>query len=527
MYTFKKILLSGVGAAILSITAGCIKNDLPYPPIQVNFSDFMVEGQSRTAEINEELMTVNLTLGEEVDIKRVEVLSYKISPEDGRVAEGALSDVIDLSQPKYVTLSLYQDYVWTITATQPIERYFTVDSQMGESVVDVPGRRVIAYVPKNIKLKDLKVTGIKLGSTDSKMEPDLTGQTVDFTQPVEVKVTDYGREAVWTVYVEQVDATVALTQVDAWSRVAWLYANGREGCDNGFEYRIKGTEEWTKVPSEYISAIGGTFSARLLHLSPQTTYEVRAYSDSDVTSTTEFTTGAEPQLPNSDFNQWWLDGKVWNPWTEGGEAYWDTGNKGSTTLGTSNSLPTDDTPTGTGYAAELRTEFKGVGSLGKLAAGSIFTGAYVRTDGTNGILSFGRDFNNRPTRLTGMARYNCAPISHVGSDAEFADWKGRPDTATVWIALIDTDIPFELRTNPKNRQLLDPKADFVVAYGEVKYGQSIDAWTPFAVELDYRSTSRVPKYIIVVASASKYGDYFVGGVGSVLKIDDLKLEYDY
>lgn len=509
------------------ITAGCIKNDLPYPPIQVSFTDFMVEGQTQPAEINEEQMTVNVTLGEEVDIKRVEVLDYKIEPEDGRIAEGALPNVIDLSQPKYVTLSLYQDYVWTINAIQPIERYFTVESQMGESVVDVPGRRVIAYVPKDIKLNALKVTGIKLGSTASKMSPDLTGQTVDFSQPVSITVSDYGRDAVWTVYVEQVDATVALTQVDAWSRVAWLYANAREGSDNGFEYRVKGADEWTKVPSEYITTSGGTFTARLIHLSPQTVYEVRAYSDSDVTSAREFSTGTEPQLPNSDFSEWWLDGKVWNPWTEGATAYWDTGNKGSTTLGTSNSLPTEDTPTGSGYAAELRTEFKGVGSLGKLAAGSIFTGAYVRTDGTNGILSFGRDFNCRPTRLTGIAKYNCAPISHVGSDAEFADWKGRPDTATVWIALLDSDLPFELRTNPKNRQLLDPNSEIVVAYGAVNYGQNIDAWTQFSIDLEYRSTSRVPKYIVVVASASKYGDYFVGGQGSVLKIDDFKLEYDY
>lgn len=509
------------------MAAGCINNDLPYPNIQVNFTDFLVDGQQKAAEINEEQMIINVTLAEEVDIRRVKVLDYKISPEEARVVDGALPEVLDLSHPKYVTLSLYQDYVWTICATQPIERYFTVQSQMGESVIDVPGKRVIAYVPKEIDLEALNVTSIKLGSTAAVMTPDLSGKTVDFTQPVEVTVTDYGRDAVWTVYVEQVDASVSLTQVDAWSRVAWFYANGREGCDNGFEYRVKGTEDWTRVPSEYVTGFGGTFSARLPHLSPETEYEVRAFSDADVTSVRAFTTGTEPQLPNSDFSQWWLDGKLWNPWAEGGTSYWDTGNKGATTLGTSNSLPTDDTPTGTGYAAELRSEFKGVGSLGKLAAGSIFTGVYVRTDGTNGVLSFGRDFVERPTRLTGMARYHSAPISHVGSDAEFADWKGRPDTASVWIALIDSDTPFELRTNPKNRRLLDPNSPIVIAYGSVNYGESVNSWTPFSIDLDYRSTSRVPKYIIVVASASKYGDYFVGGDGSVLKIDDLKLEYDY
>ena len=34
---------------------------------------------------------------------------------------------------------------------------------------------------------------------------------------------------------------------------------------------------------------------------------------------------------------------------------------------------------------------------------------------------------------------------------------------------------------------------------------------PFQFELKYKSTSRVPKYILVTASASMYGDFFTGG----------------
>jgi len=66
-----------------------------------------------------------------------------------------------------------------------------------------------------------------------------------------------------------------------------------------------------------------------------------------------------------------------------------------------------------------------------------------------------------------------------------------------------------------------------VAYGKVEYGQTIENYIPFEFELDYKSTSRVPKYILITASASKYGDYFTGGAGSVLYLDDLELLYDY
>ena len=46
------------------------------------------------------------------------------------------------------------------------------------------------------------------------------------------------------------------------------------------------------------------------------------------------------------------------------------------------------------------------------------------------------------------------------------------------------------------------------------------------ITLNYRVTNRQPKYIIVVASSSKYGDYFAGGEGSLLQIDNMELLYE-
>lgn len=515
-----------LGAAALAM-AGCIKNDLPYPRVPVAFTDFMVEGQSEPAVIDPDTRTITLTMGEEADLESVELLDFSIEPSEGRVDELEIGDKLNLVRPVYLTASLYQQYVWTVRATQTIERYISVEPQMGDPVIDVPGRRIIVYVPSSADMTKIKVVSLKLAAPSATMEPDLRGREVDMTKPVDVIVSDHGRESLWTIYCEPVDATVTLDRIDAWTRVAWLYGSAEEGKDNGFEYRIEGTQEWTRVPQEWITSGAGTMSCRLIHLSPSTTYEVRAYSDMDATATELFTTGEEAQLPNGDFDLWWLDGKVWNPWAEGGTPFWDTGNKGATTLGSSNTQPTADTQTGTGYAAELKSEFKGVGSLGKLAAGNIFTGVYVRTDGTNGILSFGREFSRRPTRLSAMFKYKSAAITHVGSDTRFKDWKGRPDTAMVYIALTDWPSPMEVRTNPRNQNLFDPADPGVIAYGYVQYGEDVSTWTPLSIELEYRSTSRVPKYVLVVCSASKYGDFFVGGSGSILTIDDLKLEYDY
>lgn len=525
MSTFKNILRAALFGGAALVAGGCIKNDLPYPRIQANITAIMVEGEELPAVIDPQKRTITLTMGEEADLQHVRLLSYALEPEGAYTTD--LTDELNLIRPLYAVVSLYQDYVWTIRADQTIERYITVDPQMGAPVIDVPGRRVIVYVPKGTDLKEVKITSLKLGSTAATMDPDPVGQTVDFSQPISIVVSDYGRESFWTLYAEVVDASVSMTQVDAWTRVAWLYADAAEGKDNGFEYRLNGQSEWTRIDAADITESKGRLIACLKHLSPATAYEVRAFSDTDVTATETFTTGTEAQLPNAGFDEWWLDGKVWNPWAQGGTPYWDSGNKGATTLGDSNTQPTEDTPSGTGYAAQLKSEFKGLGSIGKLAAGNIFTGVYVRTDGTNGILSFGREFSQRPTRLTAMLKYKNAPISHVGTEVRFKEWKGRPDTCQVYIALTDWAAPLEIRTNPKNRQLFDPTDSHVIAYGTVCYGTDVPQWTPVSIDLEYRSTSRVPKYILVVCSTSKYGDYFVGGSGSELDIDDLTLEYDY
>ncbi|MDE6135483.1 MAG: PCMD domain-containing protein, partial [Muribaculaceae bacterium] len=262
------------------------------------------------------------------------------------------------------------------------------------------------------------------------------------------------------------------------------------------------------------------------NLSPLTDYETRVYSGEDFGATVQFTTGPATQVPDSDFENWWLDGKVWCPWLEGGSPFWGTGNVGAATLGNSNTTPTDDTPSGSGYAARLETRFVGIGALGKLAAGNLFAGTYLRTVGTNGVLSFGRPFTERPVKLQGHFKYSMKEISHTYGK-EFANLVGQPDTCIIWVALIDSDEPFEIRTAPSDRHLFDPDGPEVVAYGKMQKGQSVDNYIPFEFELEYKSTSRVPKYIMITASASKYGDYFTGGNGSTLYIDDFKLLYSY
>lgn len=511
---------------LLPVLAGCIKNDLPYPRIQQNILTLAAEGQKADATINDKSLTATIYLDETTDPTKVKFTEFTYT-DGAECSKNLLEDTYDLTQPLEVTLSLYQEYTWTITAEHNIERYLTVSGQIGETDIDVPGKRIVLYVPEGSDLGRVKINTIKLGPAGiTTITPNLKpGDVIDCSHPVEITVKYFDKTEVWTLYVYKSKALVSTTQVDAWVNVIWAYANAPEDADNGFEYRLTGTEQWTKVAKEYITFEGGTFHAYIPHLLPLTSYDVRAYSDANYANEITVTTGVGLVLPDASFDEWWLNKKVWCPWPENGVSFWDTGNTGAATLGQSNVTPSEDTPTGKGKSAELATRFVGIAGIGKLAAGSIFSGTFAKVDGTNGILDFGRPWSVCPTKLRGYFKYISAPINYASSD--FTHLLGTPDECCIWVALIDSDEQYQIRTNPKNRHLFNPDDPSVIAYGRMQVNESTDGWKEFEVPFEYKATDRTPKYLIVVSSASYLGDYFTGGIGSTLWIDDFSLDYDY
>lgn len=511
---------------VILLFSSCIQNDIPYPRIPQMITAMAVENEVAPAAIDNEKYTVTLYLDERTDIREVKVTEFQCSP-DAKVDPEILGQTIDLSSPFVVTLSLYQSYQWDISAVQNIERYFTVKGQIGETVLDVTGRRIVVSVPESADLSNLVINSIKLGPADiTLLSPALSpGDIIDLSKPFRINVTCHGVTEQWSVYGKKSPLLVSTQEVSAWSQVIWAIGNAPENADNGFRYREESSSEWITVPKENITFQGGTFTACIPHLTPLTDYVVQAYSDSNFGEEVKVTTQSTMVLPDGSFDQWWLNGRIWCPWNENGQRFWDTGNTGAATLGQSNVQPSDITPDGSGKSAMLETRFVGIAGIGKLAAGSIYTGSFAKVDGTNGILDFGRPWNLRPTKLKGYYKYTTAPINYAS--AELKDLMGRPDSCHIYIAMADWTEPYQIRTNPKNRQLFDPASPSIIAYGELISGNSTDGFVPFEIKLNYRSYSRVPSYIQITCAASKYGDYFTGGAGATLFVDQFSLSYDY
>ena len=114
---------------------------------------------------------------------------------------------------------------------------------------------------------------------------------------------------------------------------------------------------------------------------------------------------------------------------------------------------------------------------------------------------------------------------------------GKPDTCFIYIALGDWDEPvtFQTSTDKTKRKLFNKKDPHIIAYAELSQGSNTNGYQTFELELDYswnctngnNNRNRKPKYLVIVCSASKYGDYFTGADGATLLLDNFELEYDY
>ena len=213
-------ILSILSAA--AVIVSCIHNDLPYPVIEASITSLEVDGAS-TVEINSLKRVVNITLEETTDIRNVSIKN--ISFNDPKVKPSwNVCGFRDLSSPIKLTLTTFADYDWRIEATQPIERWFSMPMQVGESAVDAENKRVIVRVASAADLKNIQITSCKLGPKDiSTYTPDPSTIT-DFTDERTIRVAYHNVKENWTIYVERSTTTVKFLKLDPWTRLAWLTA---------------------------------------------------------------------------------------------------------------------------------------------------------------------------------------------------------------------------------------------------------------------------------------------------------------
>ena len=376
------------------------------------------------------------------------------------------------------------------------------------------------------------------------------------TGGVKVDIADNGHKYTFTfdVTMEDNKSIDDLTMVmnDANSFATCAYVDGSITAKKGegvvdpakmfIEYKKASASEWTSVAA----TVNGTdaYKATLIGLTAETAYQYRmAYRDGDTNFESEaksFTTEAATALINGNMDDWYKSGKTWYACSESyfsanGSSFWDSSNPGTTT-GTGalvNKNPTQGNATTVhtagGKSAELKSQYASAFGIGKFAAASLYTGKFNKLQGADGaVIDFGQPFTARPTQLHGYFQYTSAKINYVGKDTPASAnivKNQTDDICSIYIALTT-----EAKTvdNTVFSTFVHWETDpAVVAYGELPASDCVttNGWKEFTIDLKYHNLTTKPTHIIIVCSSSKYGDYFTGGDGSIMYVDDLSLVY--
>ena len=423
-------------------------------------------------------------------------------------------------------------------------RTFTASAKLGisslclksnvQKFVETFGSEIELVNASASTIESLKNAGISVpafaeGSKDSQ-QIDITGFVMSLptgSYDFGITITDaHGRYVAKTLRFEIVDGALAsISVLDGWA--CFINAKARIYSDDvpeglSIQYKKASDSEWNTVPVTADRIDGKYCSLRIDSLEPETTYEVRTFTTQDGADSKvlSFTTEKAEIIPYMNFDEWYRSGeKIWYPNAEGGVHVWDSANPGAASV--AKKIPTvpEETDVVKGKAAKLETTT----AMGMLAAGNVYLGKFGGLAGLGASLDWGYAYSSRPLALRGYYKY--APVAIDKTKAPYTDLKGQMDQCSIMAFVTDWKAPFNINTSTST--FVDYANDSnIIAFGDLYSGSTDGEYIRFTIPLTYRALDRIPNYIVIACAASRYGDYFTGGVGSVLLLDEFELVYD-
>ena len=557
-----RYLKTAFAAAAALLAASCISNDIPYPVVELRIANVEGEGFS-VSENNVTSRVVTLTLDEATDIRNVKIdaVTYDAVVHSIELNKAELLDQVRSSQeltgtfnllsPIYTTLSLYQDYDWTIRAVQTIERRFSVTGQIGATEIDTENRIVRVYVPDDTDLGHIEIEELKLGpaeiTTYSPSLEELSGSSFESVRFVDV--TCHGVTERWMLYVETTNVKVALREADLWQNtgtVTALISADEYASGAALEYRIKGDTEWQPMQESGYDA--GILTATIApewktetnpngltvyKLVPKKglfaghTYEFRLLvGGSEQGAPLEYTAPAGNTIPNGDME-------------DASMSCWTQNNKTAEFWGSGNNTFTKGLCTQASFAGGTRAKLQATSAMGVLASGNLFTGLFQKDLITRGVVSFGQTYawKARPRAL--KVQYFAEHIGPVDIDKKFGApiGMGDQDRARIMVAIVDWNARREVGsgTEPPTgtwdpQEAASTEQGKIIAYGSLFIGESSTGDRMIDTELELHFYDREAKpsglyQLVISCSTSAYGDFMTGCKSNVLYIDNFEWAY--
>ncbi|OHX64597.1 PCMD domain-containing protein [Flammeovirga pacifica] len=405
--------------------------------------------------------------------------------------------------------------------------HFSVEGQIGTSLISQEDQTVIVRVPTGYDLTNLTVDSIAI--TEGAVVAPNPLEVKDFSQKVVFKIDTY-QEYYWEVFVETASEDVNITHFEIEGQISTDISEGSKairvtmpaGTDlsdlsvSTFEY-LPSTATVSPNPSEthdFTAPVVFTFNDEI-------NWTVTVIHDGDVIE--------GDQVPYSDFQTWFQEGtgnkSFYLPGQSLSENIWRSGDKGAADL-TIKTYPQTVLPYPSMDAPEyavLETKT----AVGVIAAGSLFVGdiqgsglADVKTD-------FGIPFTDRPISFTTEVDYT--PKSYGDNLMDKCD---------IYVILQVREGSGE---NEKRYRLAtgwfrsdENMSDFTTLDIPMLYGNhsSLESFMMPSTSNEempengfYEDETANPTHIIIVFASSADGANFNGGIGSKLKVKGIELNY--
>lgn len=346
-------------------------------------------------------------------------------------------------------------------------------------------------------------------------------------------------------------ATAALDRWQGKGEFSAYVFDGSSASKIEIKYRKKETEDWTTATAT--AAGDEIYKIYDAAVNADTEYEYQLLvDDKEVGAVKSEKTENGPQIPNGGFEDWSMSGSAHNPYLAGGYQFWDTGNAGSANYGVviskknQNDHPAESQGT---TSAALTSKYAVI----KLAAGNIFVGKFLELDGIDGVVAFGKpfDYTFRPKALKFWYKGKIGKINRVKNTPPNGAKKDDPDCANVYVCLTNMGGPHIVNTSKPEtymsfaeplktisyctnvdgkRSTNDQTDGKVIAYYSWDCYDSTDEWTEVTLNLiyneeEYEDEDDMPNYLMITASANKYGDYYTGCDSNEFYIDDVEFVY--
>lgn len=369
-----------------------------------------------------------------------------------------------------------------------------------------------------------------------------------------------------TIVFEPVSTGLAASSTyEIWATHATVHADvdpaESEGKSVQFSYSAD-KAAWT--PVDGVNDSEGTWMADITGLAPSTEYTYRLLIDGvQVGDEMTFTTEEATPLPNGSFEHYSeVSGqsfyKFYNP-AECSDCcatkFWASGNgdeetTGSIIPGSVAVITTISTDCVDGSVSVL-AQSKSVYGI-KLAAGNLFTGQFLKTEGTDGgSVNFGRPWKtgSRPKALRISFKYSTGTMDYVNGMPDgvslskqdmdraqikvaigtwdYKKYKGSKDSP-VYVNTLEESTFVDYYTDGStiaNGDIIIYNDGYSINRGEKKSAATGGWIEDLEIPLDYRNLNARPTHIIISCAASQYGDYFTGSSSSNLYLDKFELVY--